>query len=102
MDVEWCGVLVTPPPKYHTFLSKSLKISTFFLIWKLLYRQLWGNIFKSQSLCSLGMLGGTMAIDLGPPREVFWWFETDYVVKISTFCHTRGVSGTNITTLDAI
>ena len=23
MDVEWCGVLVTPPPKYHTF---SLKI----------------------------------------------------------------------------
>ena len=18
-DIEWCGVLVTPPPKYHTF-----------------------------------------------------------------------------------
>ena len=22
MDVEWCGVLVTPPPKYHTFTLK--------------------------------------------------------------------------------
>ena len=48
------------------------------------------------------MLGGTMAIDLGPPREVLWWFETDYVVKISTFGHTGGFSGTNIITLDAI
>ena len=28
------------------------------------------------------MLGGTMAIDWGPSREVLWWFETDYVVKI--------------------
>ena len=55
-----------------------------------------------QSLCSLGMLGGTMAIDWGPSREVLWWFETDYAVKISTFFHTGGFSGTNITTLDAI
>ena len=55
-----------------------------------------------QSLCSLGMLGGTMAIDWGPSREVLWWFETDYVVKISTFGHTGGFLGTNITTLDAI
>ena len=29
------------------------------------------------------MLGGTMAIDWGPSREVLWWFETDYVVKMS-------------------
>ena len=45
-----------------------------------------------------------MAIDWGPSREVLWWFEneTDYVVKISTFCHTEGFSGTNIITLDAI
>ena len=26
MDVEWCGVLVTPPPKYHTF-SVPVKIT---------------------------------------------------------------------------
>ena len=29
-----------------------------------------------------------MAIDWGPSREVLWWFETDYVVKISTFGQT--------------
>ena len=23
-----------------------------------------------------------MAIDWGPSREVLWWFETDYVVKL--------------------
>ena len=46
-----------------------------------------------QSLCSLGMLGGTMAIDLGPSREVLWWFETDYVVKISTFGQTLAGQG---------
>ena len=53
-------------------------------------------------LGDVGMLGGTMAIDWGPSREVLWWFETDYVVKISTFCHTGGFSGTTIITLDDI
>ena len=39
------------------------------------------------------MLGGTMAIDWGPSREVLWWFETDYVVKISTFGQTLARQG---------
>ena len=31
------------------------------------------------------MLGGTMAIDWGPSREVLWWFETDYVGRDTRF-----------------